>query len=136
MGTRFIATHECRASDAYKRAIIEADEDDIVWTERITGVPVAVIRTPYVEAMGTKVGPLARKLLGSPRTKHWMRTWYGLSSLRRLKRASLDDPAQQYWQAGMSVSKIRSLEPAGEIIRRFVASAARARKEGPRHNGS
>jgi nitronate monooxygenase len=136
MGTRFIATHECRASDAYKRAIIEADEDDIVWTERITGVPVAVIRTPYVEAMGTKVGPLARKLLGSPRTKHWMRTWYGLSSLRRLKRASLDDPARQYWQAGMSVSKIRSLEPAGEIVRRFVASAARARKEGPRHNGS
>ena len=37
MGTRFIATPECRASDAYKRAIVESDESRIVLTERITG---------------------------------------------------------------------------------------------------
>ncbi len=45
MGTRFIATTECTASDAYKRAIVEAHEDDIVLTERLSGVPVAVINT-------------------------------------------------------------------------------------------
>src|SRR5207249_2320480 len=63
LGTRFIATPECRAHPDYKRAIVEADEDDIVLTERVTGVPLAVIRTPYVERVGTKAGPIARWLL-------------------------------------------------------------------------
>jgi nitronate monooxygenase len=49
LGTRFIATHECKASDAYKQAIVDSGEEDIVLTERLTGVPVAVIRNAYVE---------------------------------------------------------------------------------------
>ncbi|MSR22700.1 MAG: nitronate monooxygenase [Gemmatimonadetes bacterium] len=125
MGTRFIATTECHASEAYKRAIVEADEVDIVWTERITGVPVAVIRTPYVDAMGTRAGPLARRLLRWKRTKHWMRTWYALSSLRRLKRSSLREATVgEYWQAGKSVSGITTIEPAGEVVRRLARGAA------------
>ena len=54
LGTRFIATPECRASQAYKQAIVDAKEEDIVLSERITGVPVAVINTPYIERMGTQ----------------------------------------------------------------------------------
>ncbi len=125
MGTRFIATEECRASNAYKRAIVEAGEEDIVWTERITGVPVAVIRTPFIEAMGTRAGTVAVRLLRWRRTKHWMRTWYALNSLRKLKRSSLrDDSAQEYWQAGRSVAAITSIERAGDVVRRFAAAAA------------
>ncbi|MGH7732312.1 MAG: NAD(P)H-dependent flavin oxidoreductase, partial [Gemmatimonadales bacterium] len=58
LGTRFIATPECTASDAYKAAIIAADEDDIILSERLTGVPVAVIDTPVIRRMGTRAGPL------------------------------------------------------------------------------
>jgi nitronate monooxygenase len=29
LGTRFIASHECRASEAYKQAVINANEADI-----------------------------------------------------------------------------------------------------------
>ncbi len=120
MGTRFIATPECRASVPYKEAILEADEDDIVWTERITGVPVAVIRTPYVEAAGTKVGPISRRLLKWRKTKHLARTWFGLRSLWTLRKTSLDESARrEYWQAGKSVAGISSIEPTGEVIRRF-----------------
>ena len=122
LGTRFIATPECRASDAYKAAILEADEDDIVLTERITGVPVAVIRTPYIEHMGLHAGPIARRLLRWRRTKHWMRTFYALRSLRQLKRASLDTSGEhEYWQAGKSVAGIERLIPAGEVVRSFAA---------------
>ena len=32
----------------------------VILTERISGVPLAVIRTPYVERIGTTIGPLAR----------------------------------------------------------------------------
>jgi len=130
LGTRFIATPECRASEAYKRGIVAAGERDIVLTERLTGVPVAVIDTPSVRRLGTKAGPLARWMLRGRRTKHWMRTIYALRSLWALKRGLLrDSPERDYWQAGKSVAGIDRIEPAGEIVRRFAgawrASAAR-----------
>ena len=122
IGTRFIATPECRASDAYKAAIVAADEDQIVLTERITGVPVAVIRTPTIDRMGTKAGPFARWMLRGRKTKHWMRTWYALKSLRQLKHASLDEKAD-YWQAGRSVGGIASIEAVASIVGRFKIAA-------------
>jgi nitronate monooxygenase len=126
MGTRFIATAECRASLAYKQAILDADEDDIVLSERITGVPVAVINTPYIQRMGLKAGRLARWMLRGKRTKRWMRTFYALKSIWQLKRASLDESGEKdYWQAGKSVAKISRIEPAGEIVRRCGEAASR-----------
>jgi nitronate monooxygenase len=127
MGTRFIATDECGAHADYKQAIVHASEADIVHTERVTGVPLAVIRTPYVERIGLKAGPIARWMLRGRRTKHWMRTIYALRSAWQLKRASLAGGAREasskdYWQAGKSVAGIDRVEPAGAIVRRFAAA--------------
>lgn len=123
VGTRFIATPECKASDAYKQAIVDADEDDIVLTERLTGVPVAVIRNAYVERLGTRVGPFARWMLRGRKTKHWMRLWYALNSVRRLKKSLLtEDTSTEYWQAGKSVAGIHEIKPAGQIVREFAAA--------------
>jgi nitronate monooxygenase len=121
LGTRFIATPECRASEAYKRAIVAAGERDVVLTERLTGVPVAVLDTPSVRRLGLTAGPLARFMLRGRRTKHWMRTIYALRSLWALKRGLLrDSPERDFWQAGRSVAGIDSIEPAGAIVRRFA----------------
>jgi len=127
MGTRFIATSECGASAAYKRAIVVAQEQDIVLSERITGVPVSVIATPTVRRLGLKAGFMARWLLRGRKTKHLMRTLYTLRSLWQLKQASLDTTGDKdYWQAGKSVAGIHAIEPAGEIIRRYAAAARQA----------
>jgi nitronate monooxygenase len=123
LGTRFIATPECKASDAYKQAIVDADEDDIVLTERLTGVPVAVIRNAYIEKLGTKAGPFAKWMLRGGRTKHWMRTWYALNSVRRLKKSlSSSDVSTDYWQAGKSVAGIHDVRPAGQVVAEFAAA--------------
>jgi len=123
LGTRFIATDECRAAAPYKQAIIEAQEQDIVLSERITGVPVSLINTPHVSAMGLKVGPLARRMLRGNRSKHWLRMLYTLRSAFQLRRASLnEDGEREFWQAGKSVAGIHQVEPAGEIVRRFHAA--------------
>lgn len=123
MGTRFIATTECTASDAYKRALLAADAEDVVLSDRITGVPLAVLRTPYIQAMGTRSGPVARSLLRGRRTRHWMRLYYALRSGRRLARANRDEAGRiEFWQAGKSVSAVTSIEPAGVIVRRFAAA--------------
>lgn len=121
LGTRFIATTECTAHDDYKAAIVKAEPDDIVLTERISGVPVAVINTKYVQAVGTRAGRLGRLLLKGRKTKHWMRLFYSLRSVWQLKRASLQGTRyQDYFQAGRSVGGIEGIEPAGDIVRRFA----------------
>ncbi len=123
MGTRFIATTECTAHDDYKNAIVKARPDQIVLTERVTGVPLSVISTPYLEKVGTKAGPLARLLLKGRTTKHWVRGWYSLRSAWALKRG-LFRPAtsKDVWQAGRSVAGVTSVEPAGDIVRRCAAA--------------
>ena len=130
IGTRLIATPECTASEAYKRAIVAAGEAEIVHTERLSGVPLAVIRTPYVERVGTGIGPLARWMFRGRRTKKWIRAFYALRSIRRLKRTSITggadaaDPDRAVWQAGKSVATIHAIEPVAAIVARFARAAA------------
>ena len=127
MGTRFIATTECSEKPAYKQAIVDVGEKDIILTERVTGVPLSVIHTPYVDQIGTKLSPISRLLFKYPLTKKWMRMWYGLTALRQFKRISLHGgSSKDYWQAGKSVAHIHAIEPAAAIIKRFVDAAQAA----------
>jgi nitronate monooxygenase len=122
MGTRFIATTECLAHPDYKQAIIDAEPKDIVLTERLTGVPVAVINNEYVRHLGTRAGPVARYMLRHPKMKRWMRSYYALTSLRRLKKSSLTSAgAREYWQAGKSVAGIRDVKSVREVIAELVS---------------
>jgi len=121
MGTRFIATTECTANAEYKKAIVDAQASDIVLTERLTGVPVAVIRNEYVERIGTTAGPIARWMLKGRKTKHWMRTIYALTSLRKLKQSlHASRGRDDYMQAGKSVAGIDEVLPVAEVIRRMT----------------
>ena len=127
LGTRFIATPVCTAHAVFKQAIVSAGEQDIVLSEKISGVPVSVIKTPYIESVGTRAGSLAKWMLRGRRTKHWMRTFYSLQSIWKLKRASLQ--GMQYkdiFQAGKSVAGIRAIQSAADI----VAEYAQALKDG------
>ncbi len=120
MGTRFIATKECKAHGDYKRAICDADEDDIVLTERISGIPVSVINTPYIESLGLEANWLEKKLLQNRKTKHYMRLAYQLKSVWQLKRASLQGANyKDFFQAGKSVAGVTEVESAAEVVRRF-----------------
>lgn len=123
LGTRFIATQECSAHEDYKQAIINAGADDIVLSEKITGVPVSIIRTPFVARMGVQAGPLAKWLLRGRRTRHWMRTFYSLQSIWKLKRAAVRGMGyRDIYQAGKSVDGIHAVLPAAEVVRTFAAA--------------
>lgn len=123
MGTRFIATKECKEKNSYKEAIVKAKASDIVLTNRVTGIPLSVIETPYVKAVGTDVNPLIRFLLKHHLTKHFTRMVIQLISGYRFKQTTLyGGSTKDYWQAGKSVEGIHSIESAGEIIGRFKKS--------------
>lgn len=120
LGTRFIASEECNAHEDYKQAIVDAEADDIVLTRRISGVPVSVIETEYVERIGTDVGPITGWLLQHPTFKHWVRALFNIKSLiglaRGMKRSGGYD---DYWQAGRSVDGIESVQSVEEIVETF-----------------
>ena len=51
VGSAFIATHEARASEAYKQAIVDSNSDDIVYSSLFTGVHGNYLK-PSVRAAG------------------------------------------------------------------------------------
>jgi nitronate monooxygenase len=49
MGTRFVATHECDADFAFKKAYIDARENDLVIIESPVGLPGRAIKNDFIE---------------------------------------------------------------------------------------
>ncbi len=141
VGTRFIATRECTAPEAYKDAIVAAREEDVVWSERITGVPVAVLDTPRVRAMGLRAGPFARWMLRGRKRKHWMRAYFTLRAGWLLRRSMLGGEGvasrtkDGIWQAGKSVEGVRTVLPVAEILEGFRRAVSEEPGGGVRTEG-
>jgi len=124
MGTRFIATTECASHDDYKRAVIAASADDIVLTDRVTGVPLSVIRTPWLQRTGTRVSAAGRFLLKHPRTRHWARLYYSSRSVWQLRRSSTTGySTRDFYQAGKSAGSVQAIEPVRAIVDRLTRAA-------------
>lgn len=51
IGTRFMVAKECRVHDNYKKAIINAKDEDVTVIARFTGHPVRVINNKFVETI-------------------------------------------------------------------------------------
>ena len=121
MGTRFIATTECNATLPYKQAIVAATAADIVLSEHVSGTPVSLIHTPYVDRLGTKTNRFEKWMLRGDQRKYLMRTFYMLRSLWKLKKAVLDKTGEMdYWQAGKSVEGITGIESVKTIMAQFA----------------
>lgn len=124
MGTRFIVSQECSASMPYKLAIINAQEEDIVLSERITGVPVSVINSPYIQRQGLTPNLIERWMLDHSKLKYLMRTLLALKSLKSLKESMVDETGNRdYWQAGKSAGDINSVKTVQQIVEELTANS-------------
>lgn len=79
IGSAFIATHEARASDAYKQAIVEGNSDDIVYSNLFTGVHGNYL-APSIRAAGLDPENLpesdpSKMNFGGASTKAWKDIW-------------------------------------------------------------
>lgn len=56
LGTRFVATHECDADNAFKQLYVDSRDEDIVIIQSPVGMPGRAIRNPFLDAVnnGTK----------------------------------------------------------------------------------
>ena len=79
IGSAFIATHEARASEAYKQAIVDSNSDDIVYSNLFTGVHGNYL-APSIRAAGMDPDKLpesdpSQMNFGGDATKAWKDIW-------------------------------------------------------------
>lgn len=79
IGSAFIATHEARAIDAYKQAIVEGNSDDIVYSNLFTGVHGNYL-APSIRAAGLDPDNLpesdpSKMNFGGDAKKAWKDIW-------------------------------------------------------------
>ncbi len=90
MGTRFIASTECGASDAYKDMVVDADHDDIVYTDQVSGIHANFIKQTLPDAQNPDRSPEG--------SKKW----------------------KDIWSAGQGVSTIHEVKPIAGIVEDVV----------------
>ncbi|USK72287.1 NAD(P)H-dependent flavin oxidoreductase [Peribacillus asahii] len=79
IGSPFIATHEARASEAYKQAIVDSTSDDIVYSSLFTGVHGNYLK-PSIRAAGLDPDNLpesnpSKMNFGEKAVKPWKDIW-------------------------------------------------------------
>jgi nitronate monooxygenase len=101
MGTRFIATHEANAPDAYKQMIVDSSAKDVVYTNLFTGVLGNYLRGS-IEASGLDPDDLPSA------DKSTMKFGSGGSSKSKAWR--------DIWGAGQGVGNIEHVASARDVI--------------------
>ncbi len=111
IGSAFIATHEARASDAYKQAIVEGSSDDIVYSNLFTGVHGNYL-APSIRAAGMDPDNLpesdpSKMNFGGDAKKAW----------------------KDIWGCGQGIGAINAVTSTDELVARLRSEyeAARAR---------
>lgn len=120
MGTRFLATHECKVTDSYKQAIVDAEEGDIVWTNKIAGNNSSMIKTEDVMKGGLRTGPVISYMLKNRKLKKYARMYLMYRGLKNYSKTAFDDKVQ-YWQAGKGVGNIKSVLSAADVVKEFAS---------------
>ncbi|HEX7660595.1 MAG TPA: nitronate monooxygenase [Pseudonocardiaceae bacterium] len=97
LGTRFLATRESMAPEAYKRMIVEHGIDDLIVSAGITGTPASWLR-PSLLANGLDPDNLAA---------NGHREYDPATAARRWK---------DLWAAGQGLETIHSVEPVAVVV--------------------
>ncbi len=129
MGSPFIATAEAPVTEDYKQACVDYGASDIVMTTKLSGTPCTVIKTPYVEKIGTRQTPLERFLNSNRRLKKMAKALTFYRGMKTLEKAAFSASYKTVWCAGPSIEYVDAVRPVGEVVERLVAECAAASGE-------
>ena len=120
VGSPFIASEEANVTDEYKQACVDYGAGDIVVTERISGTPCTVIKTPYVEKIGTKQTRLEAFLNKNKKLKKWVKMIRFMIGTNAVTNAATKATYKTVWVAGPSIEHTKEVQPVEKIIQRFI----------------
>lgn len=116
MGSIFIATEEAPVSEEYKQACVDYGAKDIVMTTKLSGTPCTVIKTPYVEKIGTEQNGLERFLNKNKRIKKWIKAFTFFKGMKSLQNAAFGSTYKTVWCAGPSIEHVKSIRKVADIV--------------------
>ncbi len=118
MGTRFIACNECEAARGWKDAIVRATPDDLVLTERLSGVMGSYLKTAELSRMGTAMPLPLALLMRSKRTRGL--TQKAMLVLASRKMSEIRKGERALWSAGQSAGLVHDTLPLATIVERVM----------------
>jgi nitronate monooxygenase len=116
IGTPFIATNECKVSDDYKKAILSFGASDIVTTNKMSGSPLNVINTPYVQEIGTKANWLELILNKNRRLKKYAKMLILKQGMNTMEKAAFSATYKNVWVAGPGIEFIHEIKTVKEVV--------------------
>ncbi|MFN3839902.1 MAG: NAD(P)H-dependent flavin oxidoreductase [Cyclobacteriaceae bacterium] len=116
VGTIFIASDESPVSAEYKQACIDYGEKDVVLTTKMSGSPLTVINTPYVQQLGTKASWLERIINRNKSLKKYAKMLLALRGMKAVERAAFGATYKTVWCAGPAIEHVHTIQPMKTII--------------------
>jgi nitronate monooxygenase len=120
MGTRFIATEEAGVSQEYKEALVRYGAEDVVRTTKISGVPVTVINTPFIQKTGTKQNAVEAFLNRHKRLKKYAKMLTVYKGMKLLRKAAFSTTYKTVWVAGPGIEYIHDILPVKDVVERLI----------------
>ncbi len=115
MGSRFAATVESSASEAFKRMYVAASEDDIVLTKSPVGLPGRAIRNPFIERLERGDIPRIERCVGCLKECH-----KDYCIIDKLIKAQQGDVEHGLVFAGSSAARIHDIPTVHDLMARLV----------------
>jgi len=128
VGTIFIACAESDVSPEYKQAMIDYGEKDIVRTNKLSGSPLTVINTPYVQQLGTKANFLEWILNNNKTLKKYAKMLIAFRGMKAVEKAAFGATYKTVWCAGPAIEDVHSIRPMKDIVRGLAKEYDELRK--------
>lgn len=122
VGTIFIASDEADVTPEYKQAMIDYGAKDIVRTNKLSGSPLTVINTPYVQQMGTKASWLELLMNKNKRLKKYSKMLLAFRGMKAVEKAATGATYKTLWCAGPAIEHVHSIRPMREIVQSLTQS--------------
>ncbi len=119
VGTRFIATTEAPVSEEYKQAVVDAQMDDIVMSERISGTPATIINNDYAKKIGYRQNGFEKLMSKNKTLRKYFKMLVQVRGMKKLEKSVKPGNYKNLWIAGKSVEKINQITSIQEVIENF-----------------
>lgn len=120
VGSVFIASEEADISEDYREALIQYGASDIVRSTKISGTPLMVINTPFVQKIGARAGLLDWILNHHKGLKKFAKRKLMNRGSKWLEKSALKAGYHNVWCAGPAIEYIHSIRPVRQIIEDLV----------------
>lgn len=116
IGSRFAATVESSAPDAFKQMYVDATDEDIVLVKSPVGLPGRAIRNPFSERMASGEFPPIERCISCLK-----KCGKDYCIVERLERAQGGDVTDGLVFAGTSAARIHDIPTVSELMDRLVS---------------